>query len=88
MYKICRNLLIDYSIPVPVKLVGNGSSETEGYVEAINITTGLWGGVCDNGFDMNDFNFKYVFLYTKERIANDSGLDKNGSFMIFNFQFT
>ena len=37
-----------------MRLAGSGSSATEGYVEALNSTTGQWGGVCDNSFDIID----------------------------------
>ena len=32
---------------------GNGSSATEGYVEALG-SNGQWGGICDNSFDIFD----------------------------------
>ena len=32
---------------------GNGSSEKEGYVEALG-SNNVWGGVCDNSFDIFD----------------------------------
>ena len=41
-------------ISVPVRLGGNGSSPTEGYVEAFDITNGQWGGICDNSFNILD----------------------------------
>ena len=42
------------SISVPVRLGGNGSSPTEGYVEAFDINNGQWGGICDNSFNILD----------------------------------
>ena len=39
---------------MPVRLGGSGSSSTEGYVEAFNVTNGQWGGVCDTSFDLFD----------------------------------
>ena len=36
-----------------VRLGGIGSTDKEGYVEVLG-TNGQWGGICDNGFDMND----------------------------------
>ena len=41
-------------LTVPVRLGGIGSSETEGYVEAFDVTNGQWGGICDNSFDVID----------------------------------
>ena len=41
------------NISVRVRLGGTGSSAKEGYVEALG-SNGQWGGICDNGFDMND----------------------------------
>ena len=43
-------------LSVPVRLGGSGSSLTEGYVEAFNITNGQWAGICDSNFDINDAN--------------------------------
>ena len=37
-----------------MRLGGFGSSATEGYVEAFDITTGQWGGICDHSFDVYD----------------------------------
>ena len=34
---------------------GDGSSEKEGYVEALGIN-GQWGGICDDDFDVNEAN--------------------------------
>ena len=39
---------------MPVRLNGTGSSATEGYVEAFNVTNGQWGGICNNAFDIFD----------------------------------
>ena len=38
-----------------MRLGGDGSTEKEGYVEALGFN-GQWGGVCDDGFDINDAN--------------------------------
>ena len=38
-----------------VRLGGIGSTEKEGYVEALAIN-GQWGGICDNDFNVNDAN--------------------------------
>ena len=37
-----------------MRLGGNGSSATEGYVQAFNVSSGLWGNVCDNSFGIID----------------------------------
>ena len=39
---------------MPVRLGGSGNSSTEGYVEAFNITSGIWSGICDNSFGIHD----------------------------------
>ena len=48
------DLSVCYIISVPVRLGGTGSSATEGYVEAFNVTIGQWGGICNNTFDIFD----------------------------------
>ena len=37
-----------------MRLGGNGSSATEGYVQAFNISSSLWGNICDNSFGIID----------------------------------
>ena len=54
MNKICINLIIRYSIPVPVKLVGNGSSDTEGYIQIFDSKKKVWGGICQYSFSIID----------------------------------
>ena len=51
---LTQTLALTYFFSVPVRLGGIGSSETEGYVEALNTANGQWGGVCDNSFDILD----------------------------------
>ena len=36
-----------------MRLNGNGSSPTEGFIEALG-TDNQWGGICDHGFDLFD----------------------------------
>ena len=37
-----------------MRLGGNGSSATEGYVEVFDTSNSQWGGICNNGYDMID----------------------------------
>ena len=54
MYQICIKLIIKYSIPVPVKLVGNGSSAKEGYIQLFDSKKNVWGGICEYSFSIID----------------------------------
>ena len=44
-----------------MRLGGSGSSDAEGYVEALGIN-GVWGGICDDEFDIKDANVKCKML--------------------------
>ena len=48
------NISSNQFVPVPVRLGGSGSSENEGYVEALDTDNGVWAGVCDTSFDILD----------------------------------
>ena len=37
-----------------MRLVGTGSSATEGYVEVFDSSNSQWGVICDNGYDIID----------------------------------
>ena len=52
--KILLNLLPNQFVSVPVRLGGIGSSAIEGYVEAFDISNGVWSSVCDTSFDILD----------------------------------
>ena len=82
------NLFSNQFISVPVRLAGSGSSKTEGYVEAINTTSGLWGGVCDNSFDILDAHVICKMLgypTAIEALANSAADDLYGTPLVSNF---
>ena len=69
-------------ISVPVRLGGNGSSPTEGYVEAFDITNGQWGGICENQFDLYDAHVickMLGFPTATEALVNGTAADLYGT---------
>ena len=69
-------------LSVPVRLGGSGSSSTEGYVEAFNITNGQWAGICDNSFDILDAHVICTMLgfpTAIEALAKRSAADLYGT---------
>ena len=83
-----QNIIIDFNIlknlllSVPVRLGGSGSSSTEGYVEAFDITNGQWGGICGNSFDILDAHVTCTMLgfpTAIEALANGAAADLYGT---------
>ena len=87
------SIFYNFHISVPVRLGGNGSSLTEGFVEALNTTTGRWGGVCHNSFDVIDahvvcrmMGFTTAIVALANGAADDlyGTLPSNSSFVLDN----
>ena len=66
---------------VRVRLGGSGSSNIRGYVEGLG-TNGEWGGICKDGFDINDANVicrMLGFSLAKEALADGTAADLYGT---------
>ena len=67
---------------MPVRLGGSGTLSTEGYVEAFNITSGIWSGICDNSFGIHDAHVICTMLgfpTAIEALAKSSASDLYGT---------
>ena len=64
-----------------MRLGGSGSSDAEGYVEALGIN-GVWGGICDDEFDIKDANVickMLGFPFAKEALADGTAQNVYGT---------
>ena len=63
-------------------MIGNGTSSSEGYIEAYNSTSGIWGILCDQSFGIIDAHVvckMLGFTTAIEALSNSAADDLYGN---------